>query len=247
MIQPNGGPVVIADYGSSEGRNSLAALSGAVDDLQARTDGWPPDGPRPVAVVDTDQPGNDFCTLFEVMADDPGSYRRSGVLPQGDSSSADVVGMPAVPARLTHIMGYTDAPEGWWQEFVGADPPPTGKLAVVRADGSPHVAPVWVDLDGDDVIFMTSAESVKGKAILRDQRVALCFDDEQPPFAFVTIRGTASTSTDPDELLRWGTRIGGRYMGDEQAEAYGRRNAVPPEMLVRVTVDRVVAKVHVAD
>ena len=36
-------------------------------------------------------------------------------------------------------------------------------------------------------------------------------------------------------------------MGAEQAEAYGRRNAVPPEMVVRVTVDRVVAKVDVAD
>ena len=118
---------------------------------------------------------------------------------------------------------------------------------MVRADGSPHVAPVWVDVDGDDVVFMTAADTLKGKAILRDPRVALCFDDERPPFSFVTIRGTASTSTDPDELLFWGTRIGGRYMGADQAEAYGRRNAVPPEMVVRVTVDKVVAKVDVAD
>ncbi|MEM9606389.1 MAG: PPOX class F420-dependent oxidoreductase [Actinomycetota bacterium] len=143
-------------------------------------------------------------------------------------------------------MGYNDAPEGWWQEFVGTLPARTAKLAVVRKDGSPHVAPVWVDLDGDDIVFMTSADTIKGKAILRDPRVALCFDDEDPPFAFVTIRGTASTSTDPGELLAWGTRIGGRYMGADQAEAYGRRNAVPPEMVVRVTVDSVVAKVDVS-
>ena len=43
------------------------------------------------------------------------------------------------------------------------------------------------------------------------------------------------------------TRIAGRYMGEEQAEAYGRRNAVPPEMLVRITSTKVVAKVDVAD
>jgi PPOX class probable F420-dependent enzyme len=149
-------------------------------------------------------------------------------------------------------MGYTNAPEGWWQDFVLALPARTAKLAVVRKDGRPHVAPVWVDLDaGNDgppqVVFMTSADTLKGKAILRDPRVCMCFDDEAPPFSFATINGTATTSTDSDELLYWGTRIAGRYMGEEKAEAYGRRNAVPPEMVVRVSVDNVVAKLNVAD
>ena len=144
-------------------------------------------------------------------------------------------------------MGYSDAPEGWWQQFVSATPARTAKLAVVRADGSPHVAPVWVELDGDEVVFMTAADTLKGKAILRDPRVCLCWDDERPPFSFVTVTGTASTSTDPSDLLYWGTRIGGRYMGSERAEEFGRRNAVPPEMVVRVKPWRVVAKVDVAD
>ena len=77
-------------------------------------------------------------------------------------------------------VGYTDAPPGWWREFIMASPARTAKLAVVRADGSPHVAPVWADLDGDQVVFMISADSVKGKAILRDPRVSLCWDDERP-------------------------------------------------------------------
>lgn len=144
-------------------------------------------------------------------------------------------------------MPYNEAPEGWWRDFVLADPARTAKLAVVRKDGSPHVAPVWVDLDGDDVVLMTSADTIKGKAILRDGRVSLCWDDERPPFHFVTVAGTATTSTDPDELLAWGTRIAARYMGAEQADAYGRRNAVPPEMVVRVAVTKVTARVDVAD
>jgi len=144
-------------------------------------------------------------------------------------------------------MGYTDAPAGWWREFVLASPARTAKLAVVRADGAPHVAPVWVDLDGDDVVFMTSADTLKGKAIRRDPRVSVCWDDERPPFSFVTIAGTATTSVDVSELLEWGTRIGGRYMGAGRADEYGRRNAVPPEMVVRVTPTRIVAKVNVAD
>ena len=143
-------------------------------------------------------------------------------------------------------MGYESAPDGWWKEFVSALPARTAKLAIVRKDGSAHVAPVWVDVDGDDIIFMTSADTIKGKAILRDPRVSLCWDDERPPFSFVTVAGTASTSTDETELLYWGTRIGGRYMGEENAEAYGKRNAVPPEMVVRVTPTQIVAKVDVA-
>jgi hypothetical protein len=143
-------------------------------------------------------------------------------------------------------MAYKSAPEGWWQSFVSALPARTGKLALVRADGSPHVAPVWVDLDGDELVLMTSADTIKGKSILRDGRVALCFDDERPPFSFVTIAGITTTSTDSNELLRWATRIAARYMGTEQAEAYGRRNAVPPEMVVRVTPTKITAVVDVA-
>ena len=154
-------------------------------------------------------------------------------------------------ARAAHTlgehMGYTDAPDGWWRDFVAELPARTAKLAVTRADGSPHVAPVWVALDGDEIVFMTSAETVKGRSILRDGRVSLCFDDERPPFSFVTVSGTATTSTDPDELLAWGTRIAGRYMGEDRAEEFCRRNAVAPEMVVRVRPARVAAKVDVAD
>jgi PPOX class probable F420-dependent enzyme len=144
-------------------------------------------------------------------------------------------------------MGYTAAPEGWWQSFVAASPARTAKLAVTRRDGSPHVAPVWVDLDGDEIVFMTSAATIKGKSILRDGRVALCFDDERPPFSFVTVSGTTSISTEPAELLYWATRIAARYMGEALAEQYGRRNAVSPEMVVHVSPTDVVAKMDVAD
>jgi hypothetical protein len=76
--------------------------------------------------------------------------------------------------------------------------------------------------------------------------VSLCWDDERPPFSFVTVAGTAATSADASDLVRWATRIGGRYMGADRAEEFGRRNGVPPELVVRVTPTRVVAKVEVA-
>jgi len=148
-------------------------------------------------------------------------------------------------------MGHDDSPDGWWQRFVRALPARTAKLGTVRKDGSAHVTPIWVDLDdgtdGPQIVFMTSADTIKGKAILRDPRVSLCWDDDTPPFSFVSIAGAATCSTDPEDLLYWGTRIGGRYMGTDQADAYGQRNAVPPEMVVRVTPTKVVAKANIAD
>ena len=144
-------------------------------------------------------------------------------------------------------MPYTAAPDEWWKTFVDASPAHTAKLAVVRADGSPLVAPIWIARDGEEIVFMTSAATIKGKSILRDGRVSLCLDNETPPFDFVTINGTTTTSIDPGELLHWGTLIAGRYMGAELAEQYGRRNAVAPEMVVRVTPTNIVAKTNVAE
>lgn len=117
----------------------------------------------------------------------------------------------------------------------------TGKLATTRRDGRPHVAPVWFVMDGDDFVFMTGRDTVKGHAIRRDGRAALCVDDENPPYAFVLVEGTASVSEDLDEMLRWSTRIAERYVGEEQAEQFGKRNAVPGELLVRLTSTNIIS------
>jgi PPOX class probable F420-dependent enzyme len=123
----------------------------------------------------------------------------------------------------------------------------TGKLATTRADGSPHVAPVWFILDGEDLVFMTGADTVKGRAILRDPRVALSVDDERPPFAFAIIEGTVSISRDLDEMLPLSIAIARRYMGDEHAERYGKRNAVDGELLLRLRRVKVTAVADIAD
>ena len=124
----------------------------------------------------------------------------------------------------------------------------TAKLATVREDGRPHVVPIWFVLDDDGtLVFNTGAGTAKGKALQRQPAVCLCVDDESPPFAFVMVEGTAETSEDPDATLDWATRIGARYMGPDKAEEFGRRNAVPGELLVRVTPTRIVAKDGIID
>ncbi|MGW6709476.1 PPOX class F420-dependent oxidoreductase [Streptomyces sp. NPDC054956] len=136
-----------------------------------------------------------------------------------------------------------------WREFVSHGTR-TGKLSTVREDGSPHIAPIWFVLDGDSFVFNTGQDTVKGRNLARDGRVALCVDDDRPPFSYVVLQGRAEISDhtdDADALLDWATRIGGRYMGAERAEAFGRRNAVPGELLVRVRIDKVIAAAGIAD
>lgn len=133
-----------------------------------------------------------------------------------------------------------------WQKFL-SEGTRTGKLATVRADGSPHLAPIWFLLDGDDLVFNTGQDTVKGRNLARDPRVSLCVDDERPPFSFVTVRGRAELSDDLGEVREWATRIAARYVGDDLAEQFGARNGVPGELLVRVRIEKVIALADIAD
>ncbi len=122
----------------------------------------------------------------------------------------------------------------------------TGNIATVKPDGTPHVVPIWFFLDGDDFVFTTGRESVKAKNMKRDPRVCLSVDEQIPPYAFAQIEGIATFSEDPEEMLYWATRIGGRYMGDDKADAFGKRNAVPGELLVRIKPTKVAGYKDVA-
>ena len=132
-----------------------------------------------------------------------------------------------------------------WRDFVMVGTR-TGKLAVTRPDGRPHVTPVWFVLDGDDIVLTTHETSVKGIALRHDPRAALSVDDQVPPFSFVLIEGRAALSQDLAELRRWSAAIGGRYMGADRAEEFGARNGVPGELLVRLRAGKVIARAQIA-
>ncbi|MBW3603886.1 MAG: PPOX class F420-dependent oxidoreductase [Actinobacteria bacterium] len=126
----------------------------------------------------------------------------------------------------------------------------TGHLATVREDGRPHVAPVWFVLDGDDIVFMTGADTVKGRNLRRTGRAAMSVDDPTPPYAFVHVAGIVELTDcgdDFDTAWPYGLAISARYMGDDRAEQYAWRNTVPGELLVRLTPQHVSAQADLAD
>jgi PPOX class probable F420-dependent enzyme len=117
----------------------------------------------------------------------------------------------------------------------------TGKVGYLAADGRPLVAPIWFVVEDGQVVFNTARDSAKGRALARDPRVVMCVDLERPPYGFVQIQGLATTSEDIDELVSTATRIGGRYMGAERADEFGKRNGVPGELVVRIKPTKVIA------
>ncbi|KWX24644.1 F420-dependent protein [Mycolicibacterium wolinskyi] len=123
----------------------------------------------------------------------------------------------------------------------------TAVLSWVAKDGRPLSAPVWFLVDDGELVFNTGKETAKGRALARDPRVVLCIHDDNPPFSFVQVQGVATISEEPDDLLDVATRTGGRYMGADRAEEFGRRNGVPGELVVRVKPTKVHAGFDVAD
>jgi PPOX class probable F420-dependent enzyme len=179
--------------------------------------------------------------------------------PGGERGQPVGVTDPAPPVHEIDVFLQVHAPilQAWplmsrrmtrdeWRAFLSMGTR-TGMLATVRRDGRPHVVPIWFVLDADDLVFTTGASSVKAHAMRRDPRVCLCVDDARPPYAYVMVEGTAQLSEDPAQMLRFATVIGGRYMGAERAEQFGLRNAVPGEVVVRVTPTHVTAVDDIAD
>lgn len=115
----------------------------------------------------------------------------------------------------------------------------TGKLAYAGADGRPLVAPVWFIVEDGALVFNTGKNTAKGRALARDPRATLCVDVEEPPYAFVQVQGDAELSEDPGELVRTATAIAARYMGQDRAAEFGKRNGVPGELVVRLRPTKV--------
>jgi hypothetical protein len=105
---PIGGdePLVIADYGSSQGRNSMLPMRLAIDALRARAG-----SERVVEVVHIDQPTNDFASLFTALRDEPNSYLagRTGIFVSAIGRSYFD---PVLPSKRVHL-GWTSWALHW--------------------------------------------------------------------------------------------------------------------------------------
>lgn len=69
-------------------------------------------------------------------------------------------------------------------------------LATLLPDGSPHVAPVWIDHDEDMILVNTAIGRVKQRNVARDPRVSLSIVDSNNPYDRVVIHGRVVSTTE---------------------------------------------------
>jgi PPOX class probable F420-dependent enzyme len=70
--------------------------------------------------------------------------------------------------------------------------PVLASLATLNPDGSPQITPLWVDLDGDDVVFNTAQGRKKARNLERDARVAVTVIDPDDQYNVVAFQGTVT-------------------------------------------------------
>jgi PPOX class probable F420-dependent enzyme len=111
-------------------------------------------------------------------------------------------------------------------------------LATVRADGSPHMAPVWYRYEDGAFFVLTERASVKARNASRDPRVELCIDDrERPPYHTVIVRGRAGIEPYPGDA--WRLALAVRYLGEENGRRYVETTPVADEVVIRIEPEQI--------
>ena len=112
--------------------------------------------------------------------------------------------------------------------------PYVGTVTTLRSDGSPHNTVVWVDVDGDTVLFNTAEGRAKPKHLRRDPRVALTVVDPQNPFRWISVSGTAQLTQ--DGAAEHIDRLSKKYTGKD---VYAGHDPDHPRLKVTIAPERV--------
>lgn len=99
------------------------------------------------------------------------------------------------------------------REFLVSQPW-VAKIGVRRLNGTLHVQPVWYSVDGDQIVMVISANSLAGRCIRRERRVAMCVDDTRLPYAFASIEGPVDIDDDQTSASFWEEDAIRRYRDD---------------------------------
>ena len=115
------------------------------------------------------------------------------------------------------------------------DEPNVAVFAALRPDGTPHQTVVWIDYDGEHVLFNTATGRAKWHHMRRDPRVTIEVYAQDDPYEYVTVTGTVELE-ETDAANDHIDKLSEKYTGNPKFQSHrpGERRVI-----VRVTPERV--------
>ncbi|MYR07978.1 TIGR03618 family F420-dependent PPOX class oxidoreductase [Gordonia sp. SID5947] len=86
-------------------------------------------------------------------------------------------------------------------------------VATVSQAGAPHSTPVWIDVEGDDLVFLKAADSVAARNLRADPRVAISIHNTDNPYECAQVRGRVREIRDGAAPAEWLDRVAVKYTG----------------------------------
>jgi len=109
-----------------------------------------------------------------------------------------------------------------------------GHVVTFNAKGNPELTMVWIDVDGDEVLFNTAEGRRKPDNIRRDPRVIVSVQDRNNPQAYAVFHGKGQvTDANADPHI---DKLAKRFIG---ADKYPYRQPGEKRLVVRIAVDRI--------
>ena len=108
-------------------------------------------------------------------------------------------------------------------------------VASIGSDGGPYETPVWVELDGNDIVINTALGRAKARNLASDSRVAVSLTDPDNPSVCIAVRGTVVgfTTEGADEVI---DRFAKKYLN---VDTYPMRREGEVRVTVRISPDRI--------
>lgn len=109
-------------------------------------------------------------------------------------------------------------------------------LATIMPDGTPQVSPIWIDLDGNDVIVNSAKGRQKDKNMRKRPMATISIQDPENPYRYIEVRGKVVEVTE-DGAEAHIDKMAKRYLGQD---TYPYRQEGEVRVLYRIKPERVV-------
>ncbi len=113
--------------------------------------------------------------------------------------------------------------------------PNFASIATLMKDGSPQVTPVWIDLDGETIVFNTADGRAKARNLDRDGRIAISVFDQSNPYRYVQVRGVVEKKTHEGADAHI-DKMSKKYTGND---VYGGHNDTEKRVIYRIRPEHV--------